>query len=285
VTALGAALQRDRFFGLRQVAAAALARIGSEPALAALRPGAGDPDARVRAAALAGFGSFSDHGELIPLLARAPETDASSGARAAAAGALGRFEDRRAEVTPLLLRALAQGSFLEEVPRAALRALADLGAPQAYGQALRLARYGSPPAGRADAMLAIAACAVRGGDAARRQEARKTLEAYLDDPDFEIRAKVPEALAALGDKAAIPALQRSLRAEVQDEQRRPREEALRDLQETAAKPSASQSLEERVRQLERANEVLEERLRELQEERAAPPAVSPAKPPRARGGS
>jgi aminopeptidase N len=283
VAALGLALRHDRFFGLRQVAAAALARIGSEPALAALRPGDGDPDARVRAAALVGFGSFSSHPELIAPLARALDSDGSYRARAAAAVALGRFEDRREEVTPPLLRALAQRSFLEEVPRAALQALADLGAPQAFGQAQRLARYGSPPAGRADAMLALAACVARGHDAARRRQARQALEGYLDDPDFEVRAKVPEALAELGDKAAIPALQRSLRAEIQDDQRRPREDALRALQETAATPSASQALEDRVRQLERANEVLEERLRELQEERAAPSPAAPGRPPRVRG--
>jgi aminopeptidase N len=278
VAALGLALRHDRFFGLRQVAGAALARIGSEPALAALRPGAGDPDARVRAAALAGFGSFSGHTELIDLLARALGSDASYRARAAAAGALGSFEDRREQVTPLLLQALRQRSFLEEVPRAALRALADVGAPQAFGLALRLSRYGSPAAGRADAMLTLAAAA-RGGDAARLREARQALEGYLDDPDFEVRAKVPEALAELGDKAAIPALQRSLRAEVQDEQRRPREEALRKLREQAAKPQGSQTLEDRVQQLERANEVLEERLRELQQERAAPPGGHPPKAP------
>jgi aminopeptidase N len=279
VAALGDALLHDRFFGLRQVAAAALARIGSETALAALRPGAGDPDARVRAAALAGFGSFPEHPELIAPLVRALESDASYRARAAAAGALGRFEDRREQVTPPLLRALGQSSFLEEVPRAALRALVELDAPQAFGQARRLSRYGSPPAGRADAMLALASCAARGRGEARRREARQTLEGYLDDPDFEVRAKVPEALVELGDTAAIPALQRSLRAEIQDEQRHPREEALRQLRELAAKPSANPTLEERVRQIERANEVLEQRLRELQQERAAPSAAPPGKPP------
>jgi aminopeptidase N len=237
VAALGGALRHDRFFGLRQVAAAALARIGSGPALAALRPSAGDPDARVRATALAGFGSFSDHPELIAPLARALESDASYGVRAAAAGALGRFDDRRRQVTPVLLRALGQHSYLETVPRAALLALADLGAPEAFGQALRLARYGSPSAGRADAMLALATSA-RDGETARRRQARKVLEGYLADPDREVRAKAPAALAELGDAAAVPALERSLRAEVEDEQRRPRQEALRQLQERSTKPAA-----------------------------------------------
>lgn len=281
VAALGEALRRHRFHGLRQVAAAALARIGSDAALAELRQGAADPDARVRAAVLAGFGGFPEHAELIAPLAHALESDASYRARAAAATALGRFEDRRGEVAPLLAKALAQRSFLEEVPRAAIRAMAEIGAPETFAQALRLARYGSPQPGRADAMMALAIDAARGGDA-ERQRARHVLEGFLDDPDFEVRRKAPAALGELGDPAAIPALQRSLRAEVQDEQRHPREDAIRRLRQGPAKPPPDHGLEERLRQLERANEVLQERLRLLQEERApgkAPPAPPEAVPP------
>jgi aminopeptidase N len=286
VAALGETLLHHRFFGARLVAAAALARIATEPALQALRQGAGDADARVRAAALTGFGAFPEQRELIAPLVRALEGDASYQARAAAAASLGQFQDRRQEVTPPLLRALGQSSFLEEVPRAAIRALAELGAPETLPRALRLARYGSPQPGRADAMLALAIYAGHGGhgghgghdghggDSARRRTVLKALEDYLDDPDFEVRLKVPEALAELGDPGAIPALRRSLRAEIQDEQRRPREDALRELQQqTAANPPSSQALDERLRQLERTNEVLEEKLRELQEERAAGPAA------------
>ncbi|HLX09545.1 MAG TPA: M1 family aminopeptidase [Thermoanaerobaculia bacterium] len=282
VAGLGEALLHHRFFGLRQVAAAALARIGTASALAALRPGAGDPDARVRAAALAGFGAFPDHPELIAPLGRALTGDASYRTRAAAATALGHFEERRAEVTPLLLRALGQRSFLEEVPRAAIQALAGLGAPEAFAQAQRLARYGSPQPGRADAMLALAVYA-HGRDDARHREVRRILEDYLDDPDFTVRTRVPEALAELGDPAAIPALQRSLRAEVQDDQRHPREDALRELQETAAKPPSDETLEDRLRQLERANEVLQEQLRQLQEQHGTPHSSTsgaPQAPPR-----
>jgi aminopeptidase N len=276
VAALGEALLHQGFFGARQVAAAALARIGTDPALAALRQGAGDPDARVRAAVVAGFGAFPEHEELIATLGAALQGDASYRVRAAAASALGRFADRREAVTPLLLQALGQRSFLEEVPRAAIKALAELGAPQALSRALRLARYGSPQPGRADAMLALAIYAAHGRDAARRSQIRQTLESYLGDPDFAVRQKVPDALAELGDPAAIPALQRSLRAEIQDDQRRPREEALQELQETAAKSPSSLPLEERLRQLERANEVLEEQLRQV---RSSSPASPPAPPP------
>jgi aminopeptidase N len=279
VEALGKALAHHRFRGLRQVAAAGLEQIGSGAALAALERATRDPDPHVRAVVFASFGAFPDHHELIAPLGRALVGDASYNVRSSAAAALGRFVSYRTEVTPLLTKALAQRSYLEEVAGTAIRALANLGAPETFAQASRLARYGSPVAVRSEAMMALARAAAQVSDAARKSEARRTLEAFLSDPDFNVRLKVPEALAELGDTAAIPALQRSLAAEIQDEQRQPREKAIRQLQQAAAKPAASQGLEDRVRQLERANEVLEEKLRELQENRAVAPPVKPSPPP------
>lgn len=283
VAALGRALLHHRFYGLREVAAAALAQIASGPALAALEQGLRDPDPKVRAAVLAALGTYSDHAELIPLLRRALEGDASYAARAAAAGALGHFRDRRKEVTPLLLKALRQRSYLESIARAAIRALADLDAPETFQRASEMARYGSPPAGRFEAMEALARfAAAQANDAGVHGDALRALEGYLDDPDFEVRQRAPEALADLGDAAAIPALERSLAGEVQDEQRHPREDAIWKLQHLAAKPAAVPTAEERVRQLEKTNEALRERLRQLEDERGTvgdkPEPPKPAAP-------
>jgi aminopeptidase N len=278
VEALGEALAHHRFRGLRRVAAAGLEQIGSGAALAALERGTRDPDPRVRAVVLASLGAFPDHHELIAPLGRALVADESYNVRSSAASALGKFVSDRTAVTPLLTKALAQRSYLEEVAVTAIHALANLGAPETFALAVRLARYGSPAAVRPDAMMALAQVAAQTSDAAQKKEARRILEAFLADPDFNVRLKVPDALAEMGDAAAIPALQRSLAAEIQDEQRQAREKAIRQLQQAAAKPAPSQGLEERVQQLERANEVLEEQLRQLQANRAAP-APKPSPPP------
>ncbi|HEX2643556.1 MAG TPA: M1 family aminopeptidase, partial [Thermoanaerobaculia bacterium] len=58
VAALGKALREAPFHGVRTVAAEALAEVGTEAALAALRPGVQDRDGRVRAATYKAFGSF-----------------------------------------------------------------------------------------------------------------------------------------------------------------------------------------------------------------------------------
>jgi aminopeptidase N len=279
--ALGEALLHHRFRGVRQVAAAGLEQIASGAALAFLERATRDPDPHVRAAVFASFGAFPENHELIAQLAHALASDESYGVRSGAAAALGHFVTYRSEVTPLLRRALHQPSYLEAVAAMAIRALANLGAPETFADAALLARYGSPPAVRDDAMVALARAAAEGSSTTQKREARRILEGYLADPDFNIRLKVPEALGELGDPAAIPALERSWEAEVEDEQRQPREKAIRQLRQAAAKPAptTTQGLEDRVQQLERANEVLQEQLRRLQADRPAAPAESPPPAP------
>ena len=170
VEALGKALTHHRFSGLRQVAAAGLAQIGSGAALAALERGTRDPDARVRALVFDGLGAFPDHHELIAPLGRALLGDESYNARSYAASALGHFVAYRAEVAPLLVKAPAQRSYLEEVAGTAWSARSPVSARLApLAQAERLARYGSPMAVRSDAMMALAQVGHRSGGRCREE--------------------------------------------------------------------------------------------------------------------
>ncbi|HVT57612.1 MAG TPA: M1 family aminopeptidase [Thermoanaerobaculia bacterium] len=268
--ALAQVLASQAFYGLREEAATALGENGGAGSLGALRRGLADPEARVRTAVYAALGRFPDHRELVAPLGRALREDAGERARAAAATALGKFQDSRGEVVPLLVRALGQVSYHHWVQRAAIKALARLGARQTYDEARRLARYGSPEECRSDAMLALATYAAHSTESKLKAGVRRILEGYLADPDYAVRRDVPRALAELGDPAAIPALARTARSEIEDAQRQAREDAIHDLEELRRKPRETQGLEERVRQLERANEVLQEQLRELKAP-AAPP--------------
>ncbi|HEY9422592.1 MAG TPA: HEAT repeat domain-containing protein, partial [Thermoanaerobaculia bacterium] len=224
-------------------------------------------DSRVRTKVLEAFGEFPGNRDLIPVLRRALETEQSYYVRAAAARALGKFDDNRDEVVPVLLKALGQKSHQEVVPAAALRALADLGAPQAWDQALRLARYGSPADSRDDAMTALVMYATEHGDAKTREQTRTVLEGYLTDPHFVTRRSLYGVLADLEDPAAIPALERSLRTENEGMQRNRIEETLRKLRKQQGKGKEEMALEDRIEQLERETEVLKEQLRGMQEEK------------------
>jgi aminopeptidase N len=277
--AAGRALRGDPFYGVRAAAVQALGALATDAALAELRAGLADRDSRVRGAAFRTLASFPEHRELIPPLREALAGDASPVVRASAATALGAFTSARAEVAPLLLKALAQKSHGDVVARSALRSLAKLGAPQTFDQAVRLARLGPTPRFRAQAAAALALYASGQPDAAVKEKARRLLEGLLADPGYAFRASLYPAFAELGDPAAIPALESAARNEVDVEQRLHVEEALRALKEPkqAGGPGEAAELAGRVEQLEREAEVLRARLEELEKEKAG--AADTPQPP------
>lgn len=264
VAALGKALREAPFHGTRKVAAEALGEAGTIAAFEALRAGLEDKDSRVRTAVLTAFGNFPDRGEPLPHLRRALEQDASYYARAAAAASLGKFTGRRVELTPVLVKALSQESYNEVVRAAAIKALAELGAPETYEQAVRLARYGSPADSRDDAFLALARYGAKTDNPKVRAEVRKTLEGYLDDPIFIARRSLYDAIAESEDPAMIPALERILKTEAEAMQRQRIETAIKKLRAAGGEEQSEQALRDRVEQLERETEVLKEQVKELQ---------------------
>lgn len=259
VEALRRTLREAPFYGVRTVAAEALGEVGTEAALAALRPGVQDRDGRVRTATYKAFGSFPGEPDLAPVLRKALESDASDHARAAAAEALARLDGNRTETIQILTKALSQESYEENVPAAAIQGLASLGAPQAFEQAVRLSRYGAPHGSRDEAVDALVAVARDSVDPKRKEEARKVLEGYLNDPDYLFRAHLFDALGALGDPAAIPALERSARNEADAQQRLGARAAVELLQKGQAASGGNREIEElrqRIEQLEREIDVL-----------------------------
>ncbi|HEV2851823.1 MAG TPA: M1 family aminopeptidase [Thermoanaerobaculia bacterium] len=265
VTALGRALREEPFRAPRQEAAKALAKIGTGPALEALRAGLGDKDSRVRSDVLESLKSFPDHAELIPILRRALEQEESYSARAAAATALGAFESKRAEIVPVLISALSQDSFREQVRGAALKALGKIEPARAWEHALRLAKYGAPIDSRDEALETLVSIAQE--DGRRHDDVRKALEGYLNDPYYSLRESAYRQLGALGDPAAIPAIERRARTESDGRQRRNAEKAIETIRASNQKDKKEIALEERVEQLERETAVLKEQLRMAEEKK------------------
>ncbi|HEY2289962.1 MAG TPA: M1 family aminopeptidase [Thermoanaerobaculia bacterium] len=259
VAALGRALREEPFYGARQEAAQALGKIRQGSSLEALRAGLADPDSRVRSRDLESLGSFPEHAELIPLLRHALETDDSYAARGAAATALGSFEKHRDQVVPILLAALDQGSYRETVRGNAIRALAELAPGRAWEPAQKLARYGAPIASRSEALQALVTIARH--DHHRRDEVRKILEGYLDDPYYSLRESAYRRLGDLGDPAAIPAIEHRARLEAEGRQQRNAEKAVQKILASQSKEKEDQALRDRVEQLERETELLKEQIR------------------------
>ena len=295
VAALGRALHDDPFFYLRKEAARALGETPKDPALAPLRAGLSDPDSRVRAAVVESLAAFPEHAELIPVLANLLTTDDSFTVRARAATALGGFggkagaktggkakgkaaspgkddveeKKRHEEVAAVLVAALSQDSFHELVRGAALRALAKVDPDRAWEPARRLARYGAPIDSRGEALDALVTIAEQ--DPARKDEARKLLEGYLDDPYYSLEEHAFRALGKLGDPAALPAITRRARLELDGRQKRNAGKAIERIQAKQEQGREDQALRDRVEQLERETEVLKEQVRQAGEKKGASP--------------
>jgi aminopeptidase N len=261
--ALGRALREEPHYGVRQIAAESLGALGTKAALEALRPGLQDKHSQVRTKVLEALGKFPGHPELVEVLKTSLEKDDSHAAQAAAAKSLGKFAEQRSQVVPALLRALDRPSHRDVLQEAALTALADLDARETFDQGVRFARWGAPPNSRGKALTTLA----RWGheDPQRTEKVRKVLEGYLDDPVYLVRIGLFEALAELGDPAAIPALERAERNEADDGQRLRAADAIRKIREQEAQRSAEAGgLAERVQQLEREAEVLRSRIEALE---------------------
>lgn len=261
--ALGRALRQEPHHGAREVAAEALGALGTEAALEALRPGLEDKHSLVRAKVLEALGKFPGHPELVALLKRSLEKEESDKARTSAAKALGKFAEQSSQIVPALLNALGRPSHRDVVQEGALAALAELDARETWDQAVRFARWGAPANSREDALLALARWGNQ--DPRRTQDVRKVLEGYLDDPVYLVRIGVFEALAVLADPAAIPALERAARNEVDDGQRLRAADAIQRIRDHEAQRAAEAGdLAQRVQQLEREAEVLRSRVEELE---------------------
>jgi HEAT repeat protein len=232
-------------------AAEALARL-SEPPAAPLASLLGDADARVRAAAADGLARAAarEHREAIAAALREEDDDQAKRALVRALGAAGGAEALdtlvpllRAADAPLrfsVVRALGMTGAAEALPHlldaladadagiqvTALRALGELGDPRAA----------APVAARLDAghrdMRRTAASALH---ALAPAGVVDRLVAALDDGDWEIRLAAVRTLRRIGAQQAAEPLRRLAEGEMDPLVRREAEEALRDLDLTAAR--------------------------------------------------
>ncbi len=242
VTALAGAAAGDPFWAVRRRATTALGAAataisgGVADAATTIRPGgivgrfdttaqngllqaSHDDDARVRQEAAVQLGGFGPShpvaadgavdGADDAVVARLRELarfDSSLYVRAAALASLVRAAP---EVGLVVARAaLERDSWLDVERRAAIEALAAAKAPDAWSVAVG---YIGADAMRNTRVVAIAT--LMGSSAGRESEVVALLAPLLDDPDLFIRQAAARSLGALGDPAAVPALEARLRVE------------------------------------------------------------------------
>jgi aminopeptidase N len=204
--ALGNAAQTDKAWGVRDLAADALGRIGSPAASKQLLDALSTNDQPwVRYRIVAALGNFREDPSIPAKLESIAREDHSYRARANALQALGHLKSPNA--LGILKAAVAGESPDGYLRNAALRSLGYLGDEKG----VPLLREWSAPGKPMDSRhAAIASLARLDKD---NKEITKEIASYLPEPHFDVRMASIYALGSRGDPAAIPALEALLKSD------------------------------------------------------------------------
>jgi aminopeptidase N len=199
--ALASAARGDRFWGVRERAAEALAEFADSSALAALLDASADRDARVRQAAAASLGTFRD-ARAAGRLRELATHDSSLFVRGAALRGYATLDSTAA--LPVIRDALRRDSWLDVERVSALRALSTLHEPEAWSMIRPYLGFSATRYARQAAIAALVAQAKRTG---READAAAAIAPVLNAPDFYSRAAAAEALGTLGQRSSAAALE------------------------------------------------------------------------------
>jgi len=182
----------------RRDAALQLGAIEKPEAAPALKSALSDSSPRVRVIAIRGLSMLGD-AEFIPLIAAPLAQDKVPFVRKSAAYALGRFH--RSEATPALVAALTDKD--AEVRSAATIALTE------YTDAAAIAPLTGALSDKSNFVRAHAARALGLNGRAAAQAVPALITLLTTDEGPEVRRQAATALGNIGDRAALPALERA----------------------------------------------------------------------------
>ncbi len=257
--ALVTALSTDPYWAVRASAAVGLGLLRTatarEQLVLALRAEAHPRARRVVARALGEF--QHDPAAAAALAAIVEGGDPSYFVEAEACLALGKARHPRA---PELLRAAAtRESFTDVIRQHAFRGLAEARDDSALGLLVEATRWGHVTQGRRAATGALAHL-VRGRRDREARDVREELERLLGDRDFRVQAAAVEALAVVGDPAAIAPLRALTERELDARLRRRSREVIRDLEDGTTLGEDARRLRDEVSELRGLVGALRERV-------------------------
>jgi aminopeptidase N len=233
VSALGAALRSDKFWGLRATAADALGRIGGAAASKQLLEALNSPNEPwVRYRIVNALGNFKDDAAIAAKLNAIAKDDSSYRARSAALQALGRLKSPGALAT--LEAAVSSDSPDGYLRNAALRALGPLGDDKAVPLLQQWSAPGKPIDSRTAAIRSLASLEKS------NQDITKQIAGYLSEPHFPVRMAAIFSLGGRGDSTAVPALEALLKSSDLSIEMVPMiKEQITRLQKPTAKPGSA----------------------------------------------
>ena len=268
VAALAKALGADPFWAVRAAAARALGRTRRQDALDHLLGARDQSHPRVRRAIAAALGEYRGDARAGKGLADWLQAgDPSVFVEAEAAASLGKT--RAAVALDLLPQMMLRPSYQDVIRTRAIEGLGATGDERAVLLLRAEWRPGGPFPPRRAIVAALAEVAqgtlfVRG--------VREFLEDRITDRDFRVRMAVAAALLRLADRAAIPALERALAAELDGRARRVMRDAITELREGGRPTERVTRLQEEVERLRGETARLRERLDALDARQGVAPA-------------
>jgi|GEM_PF-1507509 len=182
----------------RREAAMQLARMKSEAAFRALASAGNDPSPKVRAAVVASLAERGDE-SAVPILSARLARDKDQFVRKAAAYALGKFHE--GERTAALTGALRDKD--SEVRAAAAISLGD------HADADAVAPLAGALSDKNDFVRAQAARALGANGRVAVQTVPALIALLAKDKDEEVKREAASALGQMGDRSALPALERA----------------------------------------------------------------------------
>ncbi|MDB4957834.1 MAG: Peptidase rane alanine aminopeptidase [Myxococcales bacterium] len=257
--ALTTALEKDKYWGVRGAAALALGSLRTPSARDKLvKQLKHEVDPRARRSIAKALGEFvQDVTAGTALASVVTKGDASYFVEAEACLALGKTRTPRAG--ELLRNAATRESFTDVIRQYAYRGLAEARDDSALGLLADGTRWGRPTQGRRAAVGALAVL-MRGRRDREARDVRERIELLLSDRDFRVQAAAIEALAVIGDPAAIRALRKTVDRELDGRLRRRGKEVIRDLEEGAPLAEEVKRLRDEVGELRTIASTLRERL-------------------------
>lgn len=270
VKALASSLEGDLFWGVRAEVAYKLGKIKLDQAVAALKSGLNDEDARVRRAVVSALSNFKNVASYEVVFHYLAQGDPSYYNEAAAARSLGgmvagNLKAKQPEAIALLKTVLEQRAGWNEVVRSG--AISGLGkmttSPEAVDMILEYSKPGIPQALRLTAIRCLGG--VSTGQAPEKlAEILECLEAIAGESFFLTQVAVVGALGQMQTPGAINILN-ELAAQTPDGRvRRRAEEAVITVQKNLGADKAVKELRQEVDRLKQTNQDLTSRLAKLE---------------------
>ena len=204
VAALRRALINDPFWGVRSESLKALGKIGGAASEKQILTAVNDPKPWVRQIAVQELGGFTDDASLGPQLTAIATNDKAYRVRAAALNALG--EIKAPNAYDVLTAAVKLDSPDDTLRNGALEGLGSLADDRSVPLLLEWSATGKPFDTRGAAIGAIA------GLDTKNKTITKTLISYLQEPYIDIKYATLFALSKRGDSDAIAPLEAMLKA-------------------------------------------------------------------------